>query len=134
MELSEILTYIGTALGGGGVVQFFNWRTNRKKAVAEVEASEIENIRKTMEQVYQPLLEQLSKRVSELQVEVEEVRVENRQLRGENEELRRELADLRTKAMFRNTNRSRDGKFAPAKPTKDGYQTKEKSTKDNYQK
>ena len=32
MDFGEIMTYVGTAIGDGGLTQVVNWRINRKKA------------------------------------------------------------------------------------------------------
>lgn len=120
MEIGEIITYIGTALGGGGVVQFFNWRTQKRQARAEaakaetaVKADQIENLEATIKKVYDPIIERLTGQINQLSGEMERLRAENATLKAENQELRREVDRLNSQALFRNTNRSRDGKFAP---------------------
>ena len=120
MEIGEIITYIGTALGGGGVVQFFNWRTQKRQARAEaakaetaVKADQIENLEATIKKVYDPIIERLTGQINQLSGEMERLRQENATLKAENQELRREVDRLNSQALFRNTNRSRDGKFAP---------------------
>ena len=74
METGEIIGYVLTALGGGGVTQFFNWRLNKRKGTAEVKRDEIENIHRTVEDVYKPLVEQQNIRIKELETEVRELR------------------------------------------------------------
>lgn len=120
MEIGEIITYIGTALGGGGVVQFFNWRTQKRQARAEaakaetaVKADQIDNLEATIKKVYDPIIERLTNQINQLSGEMERLRQENTILKAENQELRREVDRLNSQALFRNTNRSRDGKFAP---------------------
>lgn len=112
MDITEIITYVASALGGGGIVGIANWRINKKKAKAELKADEIENLRKTIESIYQPIIDDLKKRVSEVEGEIQDVRAENAQLRKENAALRKEIAELRSGALWRNTNRGKDGKFA----------------------
>jgi Mg2+ and Co2+ transporter CorA len=74
METGEIIGYVLTALGGGGVTQFFNWRINKRRGNAEVKRDEIENIHRTVEDVYKPLVEQQNIRIKELETEVRELR------------------------------------------------------------
>lgn len=74
METGEIIGYVLTALGGGGVTQFFNWRLNKRRGNAEVKRDEIENIHRTVEDVYKPLIEQQNLRIKELETEVRELR------------------------------------------------------------
>lgn len=74
METGEIIGYVLTALGGGGVTQFFNWRINKRRGNAEVKRDEIENIHRTVEDVYKPLIEQQNLRIKELETEVRELR------------------------------------------------------------
>lgn len=134
MEIGEIITYIGTALGGGGVVQFFNWRTQKRQARAEaakaetaVKADQIENLTAIINKVFDPIIDRLTGQVNQLSAKVEKIEAENAALKegqerllkenaalkAENQELRREVDRLNSQALFRNTNRSRDGKFAP---------------------
>lgn len=79
MELGEILGYVISAIGGGGITQFFNWRINKKKGQVEVDASEIDNIKKSVE-VYQTIIADQNKRISELTQEVQELRAEKREM------------------------------------------------------
>ena len=48
MDFGEIMTYVGTAIGAGGLTQVVNWRINRNKAKEEVKSDEIDNIRKSV--------------------------------------------------------------------------------------
>lgn len=75
----EIMGYIGTALGAGGITQVVNWRINKKKAKVEVQADEIENIRKSVE-VYQTIISDQSKRIAELTEEVQTLRREKKEM------------------------------------------------------
>lgn len=70
MELGEILGYIGTAIGAGGITQFVNWRYNRKKNAEDVKSDEIENMRKAMADFYEPLVERQNARIQQLETEV----------------------------------------------------------------
>ena len=79
MEAIELISYIGTAIGAGGLTQLFNWKINKKKAKAEVQADEIENIRKSVE-VYQTIISDQNKRIAELTEEVQTLRKEKREM------------------------------------------------------
>ena len=89
MDFGEIMTYVGTALASGGLTQFFNWRANKRKSLAEAKnaeaevsntvedarSKEIENIRKSVE-VYQTIIADQNHRISELTEEVQQLRRE----------------------------------------------------------
>lgn len=91
MEIGEIIGYALTAIGGGGVTQIVNWRLNKRKGNAEVKRDEIENIHRTVEDVYKPLIEQQNNRIKELQEEVKELRD---QLSKERTEHREQIAAM----------------------------------------
>ena len=74
MELGEIITYIGTALGSGGLVQLANWKWGRRKEAASVKSDEIETMKKAMEDFYDPLLKKQNTRIAELEGEVKTLR------------------------------------------------------------
>jgi len=74
METGEIIGYVATALGAGGFTQILNWRNNRKKGKEEGKGMEIENIKKVVDTVYTPLIDQLNKRVSNLTTENDQLR------------------------------------------------------------
>lgn len=80
MELGEIIGYGLTALGGGGIASIFNWRINKRKANAEVKTDELENLRKTMQDFYDPLVKKQNERISELESEVKTLRQERRDM------------------------------------------------------
>lgn len=89
------------------------------KAEAEVKADQIENIRKTMDEVYKPIIDDLKRQVSELRDEVREVREENNRLKDENDELRDAIRELAPDAVpsrrsinAKNQRRNPDGTFA----------------------
>ena len=64
MEIGEIITYVVTALGGGGAGWLVNWKWGRRKEAASVKADEIENMRKAMADFYDPLVERQNKRIA----------------------------------------------------------------------
>ena len=74
MEIGEIITYIGTALGGGGLGWLVNWKWGRRKEAANVKADEIETMKKAMEDFYDPLLKKQNARIAELEGEVKTLR------------------------------------------------------------
>ena len=83
METGEIIGYVLTALGGGGVTQFFNWRLNKRKGTAEVKRDEIENIHRTVEDIYKPLIEQQNQRNEQQNIRIKELEAEVRELRNQ---------------------------------------------------
>ena len=115
MDFENIITLVGSAVGGGGIVQLINWRASKRKAKAEAKSDEIENLRKTIDAVYLPLIKQLKGDLAEVKSEVKDVREENAALRLENARLRRELDEIKRECSWRNTNRGKDGKFASVK-------------------
>ena len=90
MEIGEIVGYIGTALGGGAVTQVVNWKLNKKKVKEEVKSDEIENIRKSID-VYQTIIADQNKRISDLTEEVNTLRA---QLRSERDEYQQQIQAL----------------------------------------
>lgn len=114
METNEIITYVLTALGGGGITQFFNWRANKKKANSEVSAMEIDNIKAIVDSVYQPLIEQQNKRIKELELEVKELREERTRLNDEHQKeiakLQKQILDITRALGLKATNHVRNSK------------------------
>ena len=90
MEIGEIISYIGTAVGGGAITQFANWKLNKKKVKEEVKSDEIENIRKSID-VYQTIIADQNKRISDLTEEVNTLRA---QLRSERDEYQQQIQAL----------------------------------------
>lgn len=78
MEFGEIISYVLTALGGGGLSGFIFWRLNRRQKEAEVKSQEIENINDIVEKVYKPMIDTLNERVTALDAEVRSLREERR--------------------------------------------------------
>ena len=91
MELGEIITYIGTAIGSGGLVQLANWKWGRRKEAASVKSDEIETMKKAMEDFYDPLLKKQNARIAELEDEVKTLR---EQLTYERTEHQAQIASL----------------------------------------
>ena len=102
MDIAEILSYAVTAIGAGGVTQVVNWRLNKRKASAEVKSDEIDNMRKAMQDFYEPLVERQNTRIGELEKEVATLRSERvkmqedyqRQISTLQEDYRKQLAAM----------------------------------------
>lgn len=80
MEAGEIIGYIVSAVGGGGLTAIFNWRYNKKKNAADLKSDEIDNMRKAMADFYEPLVERQNHRIAELEKEVKTLRDERREM------------------------------------------------------
>lgn len=91
MEIGEIITYVGTLLGGGGLGWLVNWKWGRRKEAASVKADEIDNMRKAMEDFYNPLVKKQNERIAELESEVKTLRD---QLNYERTEHQAQIASL----------------------------------------
>ena len=74
MELGEIVGYIISAASGGGLGSLLTWKLNKRKGIAEVKSDEIENMRKAMQDFYDPLVERQNRRIAELEEEVKTLR------------------------------------------------------------
>lgn len=97
----QIGELIGAAILGGWVSRVLTIRSRVRqeqagasKAEAEAKADQIENIRKTMDDVYRPIIDDLKRQVNELREEVREVRAENERLKDENDELRDAIREI----------------------------------------
>ena len=80
MEVGEFIGYAIAVLGSGGITHFVHWRIDKRKGDASVKSDEIENIRKTMESVYQPIIKQQNDRIDELTKEVKQLRDDKRKM------------------------------------------------------
>lgn len=114
MEANEIVTYVLTALGGGGITQFFNWRANKKKVNSEAKAMEIDNIKEIVDSVYQPLIAQQNARIKELETEVKALRDERDTMRVEHQKeiakLQKQILDITRALGLKATNHVRNSK------------------------
>ena len=123
MEANEIITYVLTALGGGGITQFFNWRANKKKVNSEAKAMEIENIKEIVDSVYQPLIAQQNARIKELETEVKALRDERDNMRVEHQKeiakLQKQILDITRALGLKATNHVRNSKGQFAKQEED---------------
>ena len=88
INVGEIIGYVLTFVGGGGLAAIVNWRINRKKASVEVKVDEIQALHDTIELVYEPLVTKLKERVAEQDNEIASLR---KQLTEEREARQREM-------------------------------------------
>lgn len=120
MDFGEIMTYVGTAIGAGGLTQVVNWRINRNKAKEEVKSDEIDNIRKSVE-VYQTIITDLkarndeqNERISELTQEVntlrEQLRIERNEHQKQIDSLQKQIIEITRVLGMQNRRRIRDEK------------------------
>ena len=132
MDLIQIAELVGAAVGGGWISHLFSVRSKVRqekagadKAETEVKADQIENIRKTMDEVYKPIIDDLRKTADEAMKEAAEARTraneamdrvevlekENRELRRENDQLRAAIREINPDAMP--DRRGENGKAQP---------------------
>lgn len=116
----KIAELLGAAIAASWITRILTIRSRVRqenadadKAETAVKADQIDNLEATIKKVYDPIIERLTNQINQLSGEMERMRQENATLKAENQELRREVDRLNSQALFRNTNRSRDGKFAP---------------------
>lgn len=114
MEIGEIITYIGTALGSGGLVQLANWKWGRRKEAANVKSDEIETMKKAMEDFYDPLVKKQNERIAELEDEVKTLRREKAEERAEHQKqidsLQKQITELYRALGIRTVRQVRNGK------------------------
>lgn len=98
----QIAELLGAAIAASWITRILTIRSRVRqenagatKAEAEAKADEIDNIRKTMDEVYKPIIADLQRQIAELRQEVKEVRKENAQLKDENDALRDTLREIR---------------------------------------
>ena len=98
----QIAELLGAAIAASWITRILTIRSRVRqenagatKAEAEAKADEIDNIRKTMDEVYKPIIADLQRQIAELRQEVKEVRQENAQLKDENDALRDTLREIR---------------------------------------
>ena len=98
----KILEFVLAATAGGIVSRLLTIRArvksenaNAAQAEAEAKATQIENIRKIVDEIYEPAFKNLNKIVQDLRNEVEEVRGENEKLRDEISAIKEENAQLK---------------------------------------
>ena len=114
MEIGEIITYVVTALGGGGAGWLVNWKWGRRKEAANVKADEIETMKKAMEDFYDPLVKKQNERIAELEDEVKTLRKEKAEERAEHQKqidsLQKQITELYRALGIRTVRQVRNGK------------------------
>ena len=114
MEIGEIITYVITALGGGGAGWLVNWKWGRRKEAANVKADEIETMKKAMEDFYDPLVKKQNERIAELEDEVKTLRKEKAEERAEHQKqidsLQKQITELYRALGIRTVRQVRNGK------------------------
>lgn len=120
MDIGEIIGYISTAIGGGLFMQIIHWRTDKKKASVEIQASEIQLISETVRTVYEPIIEQQNRRIQQLDDEVQMLREEKRNMQKDYQEqiakLEKRMLELSKAVGLKATARARasNGQFIKA--------------------
>ena len=103
MEKFDIAIKVGEFLiaiaGSALITRFLTIRQRVKQEKAKTDADNIENIKSIVNDVYQPIIDDLKKQVSELREEVREVRQENQRLKDENDELRDAIREINPDAV-----------------------------------
>lgn len=92
--ISSVLTFIA----GGGIFTLVTLRVQKNKLKAEVKASDIDNMRKAMEDFYSPLLKAQDERIASQNVRIKELEGEVKTLREEKNaqelQYQKQIADL----------------------------------------
>ena len=98
MDWTTIITGILSFVAGGGLLTIVTLRVRRNKLKAEVKASDIDNMRKAMEDFYKPLLHNQDERIASQNVRIKELEDEVKVLRDEKHQMelayQRQIADL----------------------------------------
>ena len=114
MDIGEIITYVGTLLGGGGLGWLVNWKWGRRKEAANVKADEIETMKKAMEDFYDPLLKKQNARIAELEGEVRTLRDQLAYERTEHQKqidsLQKQITDITRALGIKAARQIRNGK------------------------
>lgn len=127
-----ILAIVASAI----VTRILTIRQRVKQEKAKTDADNIENIKSIVNDVYQPIIDDLKHQVSELREEVREVRQENQRLKDENDELRDAIREINPDAVpckrsvnAKNQPRGKNGRF-----TKEGDGEYDKGSDEGYDK
>lgn len=98
MDWTTIITGMLSFVAGGGLLTIVTLRVQRNKLKAEVKASDIDNMRKAMEDFYKPLLHNQDERIASQNVRIKELEDEVKVLRDEKHQMelayQRQIADL----------------------------------------
>lgn len=98
MDWTTIITSIITFVAGGGIFTLVTIGLQKKKLKAEVKASDIDNMRKALEDFYNPLLKAQDDRIASQNVRIAELETEVKTLRDEKHQMelsyQRQIFDL----------------------------------------
>lgn len=94
MDYIQIAELFGSAVMASWLTRIFTIRSRVKQEKARADADNIENIRKIVDEIYQPTITNLKKQVEDLRQEVQEVRDENERLKEENGKLRDAIREI----------------------------------------
>ena len=93
MEIGEIISYVCTAIGSGGLGWVINWKWGRRKEAASVKADEIDNMRKAMADFYDPLVNKQNERIAQQDQRIAELEAEIKTSREERAKMERTYQD-----------------------------------------
>lgn len=99
------------ALTSSGLTSFVGWRIRKKQG-------EIETVKKLVDDVYKPLIEEQNKQIAELRQEVNSLYDDVKRLRSERDDCKAALAALKDE--IAKLQRSRDNKGRYAKEVRSG--------------
>lgn len=98
------------ALTSSGLTSFVGWRIRKKQG-------EIETVKKLVDDVYKPLIEEQNKQIAELRQEVNSLYDDVKRLRSERDECKAALASIRSQveglAEGRPSRDNKTGRYAP---------------------
>jgi len=98
MDWTTIITALLTFIAGGGIFTLVTIGVQRRKMKAGVKSDEIDNMRKSMEDFYRPLLAHQDERIASQNVRINELETKVRQLEQEKQEqamaYQKQIADL----------------------------------------
>lgn len=98
MDWTTIITGILSFVAGGGLLTIVTVNVQKKKMKAGVKADEIENLRKAVESVYKPLIEEQNSRIATQSRRINELEAEVKTLRDEKHAMelsyQKQIADL----------------------------------------
>lgn len=83
VDFDQITTLLLGVLGGGAGGGILGWRLQRRKQTAEVKSDEIENMRKAMEEFYDPLVKKQNERIAQQDKRIAELEAEIKTSRDE---------------------------------------------------
>lgn len=70
ISFGEVIGYVISFVGGGGLMTLINWKNNKNKGAVEVKLDEIEALHDTIEKVYEPTIRFQKGRIEDLESQV----------------------------------------------------------------